>query len=65
MGCLGAKNILGDGAPEGRTKSLTSRQLHQDDQNEQQTDDDMESKQDGQKQPHSGKGENCAIASGL
>jgi len=65
MGRLRPKNILGNRAPESRAEPLAPRKLHEDNEDEQQTDDHMKNKQNGQKQPHRAEGRTCFIALGL
>ena len=65
MGRLCPENILRDRAPESRTEPLAPRELHQDNEDEQQTDDHVKNEQNGQKQPHRAESESCVIASGL
>ena len=65
MGRLRAENVLRNGAAEGGTEPLTPRKLHQNNKDEQQANDHMKNKQNGQKQPHRTECESCFIASGL
>ena len=65
MSRLRPENILRNRAPEGRPEPLAPRKLHQDNEDEQQTDDHMKNEQNGQKQPHRAESESCVIVSGL
>ena len=62
---LRAENVLRNGAPESRAEPLAPRKLHEDNEDEQQTDDHMKNKQNGQEQPHRAEGKTCCIAPGL